>query len=136
MAGLEVIRAGRIKKLIVNNIEYAVPTGASCTLRCTVGGMVKVSNEITNTTIGYVIKSEEQQAGFEGLKIHVPVEKLNNLIRVQNEALDVPVILITANGDEYSSENLTITESVDLSSEDNSVTLSMQGKFFEARARA
>lgn len=133
---MEIIRAGRIKKLIVNNVEYAVPTGATCTLKCTVGGVPKVSNAITNTTIGYVIKSEEQQAGFEGLKIHVTVLKLNNLIRIQNEAQDVPVIIITANGDEYGSENLTITEGVDLSSEDSSVSLSMQGKFFEARGRA
>jgi len=130
--GLEIIKAGKIESLIVDNISLGVPSSAECTIKATKSGIPNIDNEIENTTLGYVIESTEAKAGFSGLKVNIPQEKYDQLLLIKNGALAVPVILRTANST-FKSESLTITgaDVLALSSKDSSVSLTMEGKFFE-----
>lgn len=131
-SGLEIIKAGKIESLIVDNISLSVPSSAECTIKATKGELPNIDNEIENTTLGYVIESTETKAGFSGLKVNLTQEKYDQLILIKNGGRDVAVILRTANST-FKSDSLTITgaDVLALSSKDNSISLSMEGKFFE-----
>ena len=124
------VYAGDVKELMIDNIEYPVPEGATCKIRYTVGTSMRKENEITVCTAKTsVLKAKNIKAGFTGLKVILREDLESHFANIKDNGLMVPVLLTVADGATYSG-NLMVSGDPEMESEDRGMELSMEGNYF------
>ena len=128
------IRAGAVKKILINNVAMGVPLTATGQLRISVDNKPSVVNSTIITTTHVVVSSEEAKTGFSGIDMHVTADELRALNRIKDDGSLVPVLIETANGDIFSSDALAIVGELPMEMTNNKITVTMEGKFFEVQS--
>lgn len=127
----QVIRAGDIQELTIDNIAYPVPEDTDCEIVFTADDRTAMVNEVTNCTANTIIVyGKKQKAGIYGITLAMREDLMTHFANMRDSGNAYPVLLTLASGTSFYGE-LAVANEYKMKTKDHTGTVDLLGLKFE-----